>query len=330
MNPGGVLLEVKHLRTCFWSAEGEGQAVDDVSFTIQVGEVLGMVGESGCGKSVTSLSIMRLIPEPPGKIAGGEILFDGRDLLRLSAEEMRRVRGRQISMIFQEPMTSLNPVFTVGYQIMEGYMLHTGATRGQALDRALELMKLVGIPSPERRVDDYPHQFSGGMRQRIMIAMALSCDPRLVIADEPTTALDVTIQAQILELMNRLRTQLGMAILLITHDLAVIAETAHRVVVMYAGKIVEEAAVEDLFHSPLHPYTQGLMGSIPRLVRRGDRLVSIDGMVPSPFRLPAGCRFFNRCKRRMERCERSMPPFFEVPPGSGHRAACFLHEGAAT
>jgi oligopeptide/dipeptide ABC transporter ATP-binding protein len=334
---GAPLLAVRDLKTYFESEDGVGKAVDGVSFALERGEVLGMVGESGCGKSVTSLSIMRLVPEPPGRCEGGEIVFDGRDLLRLHESEMRRVRGRHIAMIFQEPMTSLNPVFTVGDQVGEGYMLHMGAGRKAARDRACELMERVGIPAARRRVDDYPHQFSGGMRQRIMIAMALACDPRLLIADEPTTALDVTIQAQILELLNRLREELSMAILLITHDLAVIAETAHRVVVMYAGKIVEEASVRDLFASPMHPYTRGLMGSIPRLDETRDRLISIDGVVPSPFGLPGGCRFYNRCSDRMDVCRAVEPPLAS-PEGAPtpaaqavtHRVACHLYPAALT
>ena len=320
------VLEVRHLKTYFLTEDGEGKAVDDVSFSIGRGEVLGLVGESGCGKSVTSLSIMRLVPDPPGKILGGQILFNGRNLLELSEEEMRTVRGRDVSMVFQEPMTSLNPVFTVGDQIQEGYILHTGASKKDARARTIELMKLVNIPAPETRIDDYPHQFSGGMRQRIMIAMALACNPKVVICDEPTTALDVTIQAQILELLNTLRTEMGTAILLITHDLAVIAETAHRVVVMYAGKVVEEAEVRALFAKPLHPYTQGLMGSIPRVDQKSDRLASIEGVVPSPFGLPDGCRFYNRCNQRLDLCKTQCPTLVDKgEPGHPHTVACHIY-----
>jgi oligopeptide/dipeptide ABC transporter ATP-binding protein len=325
-----TVLDVRNLKTYFLTDDGEGKAVDDVSFSIARGEVLGLVGESGCGKSVTSLSIMRLVPDPPGKILGGQILFNGRNLLELSEDEMRQVRGQDISMVFQEPMTSLNPVFTVGDQIQEGYVLHTGASTKDARARAIELMKLVNIPAPESRVDDYPHQFSGGMRQRIMIAMALACNPKVVICDEPTTALDVTIQAQILELLNKLRTELGTAILLITHDLAVIAETAHRVVVMYAGKVVEEAAVRELFRRPLHPYTQGLMGSIPRVDQKRDRLQSIEGVVPSPFGLPDGCRFYNRCNQRMDLCKSQMPQLVDKGEGGvRHQVACHIYTMSA-
>ena len=321
-----TMLDVRNLKTYFLTEDGEGKAVDDVSFSIARGEVLGLVGESGCGKSVTSLSIMRLVPDPPGKILGGQVLFCGKNLLDLPEHEMRRVRGKDVSMVFQEPMTSLNPVFTVGDQISEGYILHMGASKKEARARAIELMKLVNIPSPESRVDDYPHQFSGGMRQRIMIAMALVCDPKVVICDEPTTALDVTIQAQILELLGRLREELGTAILLITHDLAVIAETAHRVVVMYAGKVVEEAPVKELFARPLHPYTQGLMGSIPRVDQKRERLASIEGVVPSPFGLPDGCRFYNRCSQRLDMCKTQMPALVDRGEhGLRHTVACHIY-----
>ena len=310
------LLEVRNLKTYFRTEEGLVPAVDGVSFHINRGETLGVVGESGCGKSVTSLSIMRLIPQPPGEIASGEIIFEGEDLLKKSEREMRRIRGNDIAMIFQEPMTSLNPVYTVGDQIAEAIELHQGLSRREALAKAVEMLRLVGIPSPEQRVKEYPHQLSGGMRQRVMIAMALSCNPKLLIADEPTTALDVTIQAQILELMKELREKIGMAIMLITHDLGVIAEMAERVVVMYAGKIVEEADVYSLFRRPYHPYTEGLLHSIPRLDQpKGTKLHVIEGVVPNPLNMPTGCRFHPRCPYATDRCRAEEPVLQEVEPG---------------
>ena len=320
------LLEVRGLKTYFFTDRGKAKAVDDVSFTLFPGRTLAVVGESGCGKSVTSLSVMRLIPDPPGRIVAGEIRFNGTDLLTLSERQMRRIRGNQISMIFQEPMTSLNPVFRVKEQITEVLRLHQGLSKGAALERAVDLLQQVGIPSPENRVNDYPHQMSGGMRQRVMIAMALACSPRLIIADEPTTALDVTIQAQILELMDTLRRKTGTAILLITHDLAVVAETAEHVVVMYAGRIVEEADVKTLFNHPLHPYTQGLMRSIPGVVKSDrTRLEAIPGVVPNLLSLPRGCKFNDRCTRAFDRC-------FEAEPGliqtDGHSVRCWLYEEA--
>ncbi len=319
------LLSVEHLSTHFHTDRGTLKAVDDVSFSLEAGKTLALVGESGCGKSVTALSIMRLIPVPRGRIASGRILFDGTDLLQISEAEMRHVRGNKISMIFQEPMTSLNPVFRVGDQIAEVLELHQKLSKKEAMDRAVELLRMVGIPSPETRIRDYPHQMSGGMRQRVMIAMALACHPRLLIADEPTTALDVTIQAQILELMDELRRTTGTAVLLITHDLGVVAETAEHVVVMYAGRVVEEAPVRELFHHPKHPYTQGLLRSIPSLAEdEKQRLEAIPGVVPSLLALPPGCAFHDRCGFAMERCLQEDPPWEELKPKHGVR--CWLYE----
>lgn len=315
------LLAVDDLVTTFSTEEGLVTPVDGVSFTVEQGETVGVVGESGCGKSVTSLSILRLVPSPPGRIAQGRILFEGQDLLTLSEREMRAIRGRDIAMIFQEPMTSLNPVFTCGDQILEALRRHQKVSATEARDQALELLRLVGIPLPEQRLGAYPHQLSGGMRQRIMIAMALCCHPRLLIADEPTTALDVTIQAQILDLLRHLKKQLSMAVLLITHDLGVVAETAERVVVMYAGKVVEEAPVRTLFHTPRHPYTEGLLRSIPRLDERRESLPVIDGMVPNLLDLPSGCRFHPRCPRAERRCREEAPALRSF--GEGHRVACW-------
>jgi len=317
------LLEVRGLKTYFYTEDGVVPAVDGVDFVLNKGETLGIVGESGCGKSVTSLSIMRLIPDPPGKIVDGEIIFEGSNLLEKTEAEMRNIRGNDISMIFQEPMTSLNPVFTIGDQIMEAIILHQRLTKAAARERAIEMLRRVGIPSPERRIDEYPHQLSGGMRQRVMIAMALSCNPKLLIADEPTTALDVTIQAQILDLMRKLRDEFGTAIMLITHDLGVIAELAERVVVMYAGKIVEQADVKPLFANPLHPYTVGLLGSIPKLTEQQDRLQVIEGVVPHPAFLPKGCRFHPRCKEAREICKVEEPELMEQEPG--HLVACWKY-----
>jgi peptide/nickel transport system ATP-binding protein len=318
------LLEVEDLRTHFFTRDGVVRAVDGVSFTIQPGETLALVGESGCGKSVTSLSIMRLIASPPGRIVAGSIRFNGRDLLGLTERATRDVRGNEISMIFQEPMTSLNPVLTVGRQISEALVLHRGLARADAMARAVEMLRLVNIPEPARRATEYPHQMSGGMRQRVMIAMALACDPKLLIADEPTTALDVTIQAQILDLMRALKEKTGAAILLITHDLGVVAEMAQRVVVMYAGRKVEEARVFDLFDRPRHPYTRGLMRSIPRLgggQAVGKRLAEIPGMVPSLREPIAGCAFADRCPHAVERC-RVEAPRLEAKAGD-HLVACW-------
>jgi peptide/nickel transport system ATP-binding protein len=316
-----ALLEVRDLRTCFTSDGREFAAVDGVSFRLDAGRTLGLVGESGCGKSVTSLSIMGLVPQPPGRIAAGEILFDGEDLLRIPAAELRELRGNRMSMIFQEPMTSLNPAFTIGDQIAEVILRHRRVTPAQAAEQAIAMLRRVRIPSPEQRFHDYPHRLSGGMRQRVMIAMALALDPKLLIADEPTTALDVTIQAQILELMRTLREESGTAIVLITHDLGVIAEVADDVAVMYSGKIVERAPVRSLFAQPQHPYTIGLLGSIPQLHLEQARLAAIEGQVPNAFTPVTGCRFHPRCPFAVERCRLEEPPLAPVTPG--HDAACW-------
>ncbi len=317
------LLSVRDLRTWFRTDAGVARAVDGVSFDVGRGEVVGLVGESGCGKSVTSLSIMRLVPEPPGEIQpGSRVEFDGRDLLSLPAGEMRTVRGNDIAMVFQEPMTSLNPVQRIGAQVAEPLRVHRGMDRSAARKRAAELLGLVGIPSPGERLDDYPHQLSGGMRQRVMIASALACEPALLIADEPTTALDVTIQAQILELLLDLRDRLGMAVILITHDLGVVAETCDRVVVMYAGRVVEQASVSDLFRDPRHPYTQGLLEALPRLGGRRERLTVIPGTVPAPVAWPPGCRFHPRCRYAWDRCAAEEPDLLEASPG--HVDRCWL------
>lgn len=304
------LLEVKNLKTHFPTKAGVVKAVDGVSFFIDKGELLGLVGESGCGKSITSLSIMRLIA-PPGKIVDGKILFEGEDILKASDEKMREIRGNDIAMIFQDPMTSLNPVFTIGNQIGEALRLHRGLSKKESRDAAIAAMKEVSIPDPSRRIDDYPHQLSGGMRQRVMIAMALACDPKLLIADEPTTALDVTIQAQILELLNELRKTRDLAVLLITHDLGVVAEVADRVAVMYTGRIVEESPVEELFASPKHPYSIGLLNSVPKLrsieEEKATRLQTIEGVVPKPTNLPVGCHFAPRCSFRKDECDNEIP-----------------------
>jgi peptide/nickel transport system ATP-binding protein len=316
------LLQVRNLQTSFFTPEGEVRAIDGVSFEIREGKTLGLVGESGCGKSVTSLSIMRLIPSPPGKIVGGEILYRGRDLLKLSNEEMRKIRGNEISMIFQEPMTSLNPVFTVGNQIGEAIKLHQGLGKKETRAKTIEMLRLVKIADPESRVDAYPHQLSGGMRQRVMIAMALSCNPSLLIADEPTTALDVTIQAQILELMKELQQKIGgMALLLITHDLGVVAEQADEVAIMYAGKIVERSNTRAIFNHPFHPYTVGLLNSLPGATgQKKKRLDAIPGVVPNPLNLPSGCRFRDRCPRAADLCAQTEPELLENE--AGHTVAC--------
>jgi peptide/nickel transport system ATP-binding protein len=315
------LLEIRDLKTYFAVEGGEFRAVDGVSLTLEPGKTLGIVGESGCGKSVTALSIMGLVPQPPGRHAGGEIRFEGVDLLKLPPAELRELRGNRISMIFQEPMTSLNPVFTVGDQIVEGILRHRKITHDEAKERAIEMLRRVRIPSPEQRFHDYPHRLSGGMRQRAMIAMALACEPKLLIADEPTTALDVTIQAQILELMRTLRDETGTAIILITHDLGVIAELAHDVVVMYSGRIVERTSVARLFAEPQHPYTVGLLGSIPKLHLDQDRLAAIEGQVPSPLAPVTGCAFHPRCPFAIDRCRKEAPPLAAVSPG--HESACW-------
>ncbi|QED30266.1 ABC transporter ATP-binding protein [Microvenator marinus] len=318
------LLEIKDLKTHFFTDDGVLPSVDGVSYAIKKGETLGVVGESGSGKSVTSLSILRLIPSPPGKIVGGEILFEGRDITKFSEEEMRQLRGNDISMIFQEPMTSLNPVFTVGDQIVEAILLHQDVEYPEAREMAINMLERVGIPSPRQRIDEYPHQMSGGMKQRVMIAMALACRPKLLIADEPTTALDVTIQAQILELLNELKDEFGMSILFITHDLGVVAETCDQVAVMYAGKIVEYGNVETIFENPAHPYTHGLFHSLPSFesstIQR-KRLYVIPGMVPRPQDFPTGCRFRTRCPFATEKCS-TQPPTEEIEPG--HLVACWF------
>lgn len=320
-----TIVSVKNLRTYFMVGGREALAVDDVSFDIPSGKTLALVGESGCGKSVTALSIMRLIPEPPGRIAGGEVIFRGTDLLGLTANEMRDVRRNDISMIFQEPMTSLNPIYRVGNQIGEAFVLHENFSKKDTRDATIELLDKVGIPSPEYRVDDYPHQMSGGMRQRVMIAMALACDPVLLIADEPTTALDVTIQAQILDLLQSLQQERNMALLLITHDLGVVAEMADEVSVMYAGKVAQTATAEDLFENPQHPYTVGLFNSLPQIGTKTERLHTIEGQVPAATDFPSGCRFHPRCPHAMERCREEVPPFFST--GESHRVSCWLHDG---
>jgi peptide/nickel transport system ATP-binding protein len=331
---GETVLAVENLQTYFYTRRGLMKAVDRVSFSVRAGETLAIVGESGCGKSITALSVMRLVPSPPGRIVGGSVRLHGRDLLTLPEETMRQIRGNEISMIFQEPMTSLNPVLTIGNQISEALILHQQVSNAAAMDKAVEMLKLVKIPEPERRAREYPHQLSGGMRQRAMIAMALACNPKVLLADEPTTALDVTIQAQILDLILELQQRLGTAVVLITHDLGVVAETAQRVIVMYAGRKIEEADVTSLFDEPLHPYTQGLMGSIPRLdapepgVVGGERLQEISGIVPALNALPPGCAFAPRCRLATEQCQAEYPPYRELRPG--HWSACWHAEQLMT
>ncbi len=320
-----AMLEIKGLKTHFKTDDGWLHAVDGVDMTLDAGETLCVVGESGCGKSVTAKTVMKLIDMPPGKIVAGQVLWQGRDLVPLGPQEMQAIRAKEIAIIFQEPMTSLNPVFTVGEQIAESLRLHEGLSRKDAMDRAVEMLRLVRIPTPERRVRDYPHQFSGGMRQRVMIAIALACKPKLLIADEPTTALDVTIQAQILDLMAELKSTMGMAVMLITHAMGVVAEVAQRVVVMYAGKVVEEATVEELFANPRHPYTQGLIRSIPRIdlaATHHTRLEAIPGTVPKLIEPAEGCRFAGRCRHATPACSAATPPLREIAPG--HKVACFL------
>jgi peptide/nickel transport system ATP-binding protein len=325
VSPRQTVLDVKNLQTVFFTNSGLFRAVDDVSFSVGRGETLAIVGESGCGKSVSALSIMRLVPDPPGRIVGGSVVLEGTDLLGLDEAQMRQVRGNRISMIFQEPMTSLNPVMRIGDQITEAVRLHRDMTRQQAWEQAVEMLRLVRIPEPARRAEEYPHQLSGGMRQRAMIAMALACRPALLIADEPTTALDVTIQAQILALVLELQQELGMALILITHDLGVVAQTAQRVIVMYAGRKVEEADVEVLFADPRHPYTRGLMASIPAVPsfqgKADARLTEIPGAVPSLISLPEGCAFAPRCSLAIARCREAYPPLQDW--GGGHWAACW-------
>ena len=327
MNSDNHLLQIEELKTYFYTFEGIAKAVDDVSFFLAKGEVLGIVGESGCGKSVTAQSIMRLIPEPPGRIVHGNILFDGTDIVPLSMEQMRSIRGNRIAMIFQEPMTSLNPVYTIGNQISEMFILHENRSKRDSWARSIEMLQKVQIPAAEKRVHEYPHQLSGGMRQRAMIAMALACNPEILIADEPTTALDVTIQAQILELMMQLKEDYDTAIMMITHDLGVIAEIAERILVMYAGKVVEAGPTDIIFEDPKHPYTQGLLKSIPKLGERAihgrRQLQEITGIVPSLYDLPDGCRFYPRCQQAMEICNQSVPELIEV--GDSHRVRCYLY-----
>ncbi len=319
------LVEFKNLKTYFHTSDGVVKAVNDVSFNIKEGETVCVVGESGCGKSVTAMSLMRLIPNPPGKIEGGEIFFNGKDLLKLPESEMRNIRGNDVSVIFQEPMTSLNPVFKVGEQICEAIILHQKLSKEEAAKKAIEVLKIIGIPRAEEIMEAFPHELSGGMRQRVMIAMAVSCNPKLLIADEPTTALDVTIQAQILDLMRDIKKKLNTSILLITHDLGVVAEMADYVVVMYAGKVIEEAPVEELFKNPLHPYTIGLLKSKPVLNKATDkRLYSIPGQVPNPIGMPNNCYFNSRCDKCMKKCREEQPGLIQVSPN--HKVACWLYE----
>lgn len=324
-NDSPHLLQINGLRTHFFTSEGVARAVDGVDLTLDEGETLCVVGESGCGKTVTALSVLQLISDPPGRIVGGEILLQGKDLLTLSDQEIRSIRGNEISMIFQEPMTSLNPVFTVGYQIVESIILHQRLSKRDAWTKAVEMLDKVGIPDPAQRAFEYPHQFSGGMRQRAMIAMALSCNPKILIADEPTTALDVTIQAQILDLMRRLQDDFGTAIILITHDLGVVAEMATRVAVMYAGVMVEEGSADQIFMKPRHPYTQGLLEAVPRIdAGRSGQLQEIPGVVPSLYRIPPGCKFDPRCLYSVDRCRGREPLLFQLE--SGHKVRCLLED----
>ncbi len=323
-----AILEVRNLKTYFSTDDGIVKAVDDVSFSLAKGETLGIVGESGCGKSVTSLSVMRLIPSPPGRIMAGDILLDGASVLAMNDRELRELRGGRISMIFQDPMTCLNPFLRVSTQLVETFQLHQGLTRREAKAKAVEMLRMVGIPNPEKRIDAYPHQFSGGMRQRVMIAMALSCNPEILIADEPTTALDVTIQAQILEIIKELSRKLGTAVILITHDLGVVSGMCDRICVMYAGRMVERGSTDIIFGDPKHPYTRGLIRSVPRLDKvMGERLYSIQGTPPSLINMPECCPFHPRCEHAMEVCRKQYPP--ETDFGDGHRAHCWLYGDAA-
>jgi oligopeptide/dipeptide ABC transporter ATP-binding protein len=320
-----TLLEVRDLKTHFFTQAGVVKAVDGVSYDLEEGETLGLVGESGCGKSVSALSLMRLIPDPPGKTVGGEVIFDGQDLLKLPDSQMRRVRGKQISMVFQEPMTSLNPVLSIERQLTESLELHLGMSKTDARREAVRRLEQVGIPDPERRIKQFPHQFSGGMLQRVMIAMALSCNPKLIIADEPTTALDVTIQAQILELMKNLSREYGVSLIIITHNLGVVARYADRVNIMYAGKIIERGTARDIYRNPSHPYTLGLLNSVPRLdLPRKEKLDPVEGQPPDLMNLPAGCSFRERCRFAIERCAAEIPPLQSV--SAGHFSACFAAE----
>ncbi|MDZ5713241.1 ABC transporter ATP-binding protein [Jeotgalibacillus haloalkalitolerans] len=318
------VLDVKGLRVSFFTDEGEVPAVDDIDFYVREGEVLGIVGESGCGKSVTSLSVMGLIPNPPGKIIGGEIKLNGEELTTASEKRMRQIRGKDVAMIFQEPMTSLNPLFTIGNQLMDAMRIHKMGNKQQAKQRSIEMLKLVGLPRAEELMNDYPHQLSGGMRQRVMIAMAMVCNPRLLIADEPTTALDVTIQAQILKLMKDLNEKMNTAIMMITHDLGVVAETCERIVVMYAGKVVETGPAVEIFKDPQHPYTRGLIQSVPDMRYKKQRLYSIPGNVPKPGSIKQGCRFADRCEFAFDRCRQEDPPLYKT--AEGHSTRCFLFD----
>ncbi|MDQ0273603.1 peptide/nickel transport system ATP-binding protein [Cytobacillus purgationiresistens] len=320
------VLDVKKLKTSFFSDDGEIPAVDDISFSVKKGEILGIVGESGCGKSVTSLSIMKLVPQPPGKIVSGEILLNGENLVPVSERRMRQIRGNEIAMIFQEPMTSLNPLFKIGEQLIEAIKIHKKGNKKEFEKQAVDMLKLVGLPRAEGIMNEYPHQLSGGMRQRVMIAMALSCGPKLLIADEPTTALDVTIQAQILALMKSLNEKLDTSIVMITHDLGVVADICQRVIVMYAGKVVEEASVLDIFKNPKHPYTMGLLQSVPDIRNKQDRLYSIPGNVPKPGSITTGCRFAARCEFVHDRCLADDPPLYAVEEAGHHTVRCFLHD----
>ena len=325
MDQRKTILQVKDLQTTFFTDSGEIPAVDHIDFHVKEGEILGIVGESGCGKSVTSLSIMGLVPSPPGKIVGGSIIYGDKNLLKMSERQMRRVRGNDIAMIFQEPMTSLNPLFTIGNQMTEAIRIHEkGWSKRKAVERAIAMLKLVGLPRAEDLMKDYPHQLSGGMRQRVMIAMALVCDPKVLIADEPTTALDVTIQAQILKLMRDLNARLNTAVILITHDLGVVAETCERVIVMYAGQIIEEASVRSIFNNPQHPYTKGLIQSVPDMRHKKERLYSIPGNVPRPGTITKGCRFVSRCEFAFEQCSLENPELYET--ANAHTTRCFLYK----
>ena len=328
MNSNEATLVVEGLKTSFYTDDGIVRSVDGVDFFVPKGKTLGLVGESGCGKSITALSILQLIPTPPGKIEAGKIIFQGKDLLTLSEKELQKIRGNRISMIFQEPMTSLNPVFTVGNQLAEAVKLHQGLDDKAAMNKAIEMLQLVGIPSPDKRVEQYPFELSGGMRQRVMIAMALSCKPDLLIADEPTTALDVTIQAQILDLLKKLQQEMGTSIIMITHDLGVVAETCDQVAVMYAGKIVEYGSADDLLMGPKHPYTEGLLKSSPRIGEAQERLDAIEGFVPSPYAMPPGCAFAPRCPYKMEICDEAMPNLLDI--GDGRLLRCWLHGEGGT
>jgi peptide/nickel transport system ATP-binding protein len=318
------LLAVNNLRTSFFTDAGEVPAVDNISFHLNKGEIVGIVGESGCGKSVTSLSIMGLVPQPPGKIVNGEILFGNKDLVKANEKSMRKIRGNEISMIFQEPMTSLNPLFTIGDQLIEAILIHKNISKKEAWSESVAIMKEVGLPRAEQLMDEFPHQLSGGMRQRVMIAMALTCDPKMIIADEPTTALDVTIQAQILSLMKKINEERNTAIMLITHDLGVVAEVCDRVIVMYAGKIVEEGPVKEIFGNPQHPYTIGLLRSIPQIDEKKDNLFSIKGMVPKPGSIKHGCAFYKRCDKALDRCQIDSPELVNVK--GVHAVRCWLYE----